>query len=167
MRILNAIFKRGKIKRLTQEIELLKPINTYLSNDYLWFDLNWRLVRRHTYFIENMNRNTEELLFTLSNEPQSYYLNLIDYVEKNILTINKYFKDNKSIITFKTFDFEFFEFYFMHIPKVAKKQREAFTNNKLSIARFRELNMMLFFYNEVLLRIQVVDYRIEELKSIV
>ncbi|GIP49365.1 hypothetical protein J53TS2_29560 [Paenibacillus sp. J53TS2] len=167
MKILNAIFKRGKIKRLKQEIEFLNPINTYLSYDYLWFDLNWRLVRRLTYYIENMNRNTDELLSALTNEPQSYYLNLIDYVEKNIRTINKYFKDNKSIITFKTFDFEFFEFSFMYIPKLAKKQREAFTNNKLSIARLKEINMLLFFYHEVLLRIQVVDYRIEELKSII
>lgn len=168
MRNLKTIFKRGKIKRLKQEIEFLKPINTYLSNDYLWVDLNWRLVRKYSCFIENKNKNTVqsgEQLITLSNETQRYYLNLIDYVDKRIRTIEKYFIDNKSIVTFKTFDFEFFDFYFMIVPEMAKVQREAIISNNLSLARLNEFNKMMFFYNEVLLRIQIVDYRIKELKE--
>ncbi|WMT39732.1 hypothetical protein RE628_20395 [Paenibacillus sp. D2_2] len=169
MKILKAIFKRGKIKRLKQEIEFLKPINTYLSYDYLWVDLNWRLVRIYTSYLENMDGNiiqSGEQLITLTNETQNYYLNLIDYVDRNIRTINRYFIDNKSIITFKTFDFQFFEFYFEIILRMTKEQREAFIKNNISKSKLNEFNQMMFFYIEVLLRIQIVDYRIQELKKI-
>ena len=152
-----------------QEINFLKPLNTYLSCDYLWVDLNWRLVRKYAYYFENKLGTivqSREQLITMSKEVQSYYLNLIDYIEKNITIMKEYFIENKSIITFKTFDFQFFEFYFEIIPKMATEHRKAFNNNTISINTLNGFNQMMFFYNEVLLRIQIVDYRIQELKNI-
>lgn len=169
MILLKGILYQKKIKNLQQEIQFVKPLQLYMSDQFRWFELNWRLVRRYVYYSENwlgIDLDSRDQQYEISENTTCFFITILDHIDRNINAIATYCSENKQLKKFKKIDFKFFEDYLEIIPKMSNQSRAVIYKRTMTHNILNTYCTMLYFYSELLVRIQRIEYSIYELNSL-
>jgi len=105
-----------------------------------------------------------EDIITVNENTIKYYLMILDYIKANMILLSDYLDKTRKTANNQTH--KFFDDYIEMLLRMTVDFQEKFISNTVTTSTICQTRNLMFFFNEILTRIQGIEYTSERLKRL-